>query len=71
MRLTYRSNPRECPRCHQAMAPWSLRTRIESGFGYWFAVAGSNWVRWAGDGETYRVTAYRCPSSGAVELAAT
>jgi hypothetical protein len=49
----------------------TLRTRIESGFGYWFAVAGSNRVRWTGDGETYRVTAYRCPSCGCVEMAAT
>jgi hypothetical protein len=63
--------PRLCPRCQQPMASGALRTRIESGFGDWLAVAGSNRVRWAGDGGPYRVTAYRCPSCGVVELKAT
>jgi hypothetical protein len=62
---------RLCPRCQQPMASGTLRTRIESGFGHWFAVAGSNRVRWTGEDGPYRVTAYRCPSCGAVELTAT
>jgi hypothetical protein len=53
------------------MASGALRTRIEGGFGYWFAVAGSNRVRWTGDGGPYRLAAYRCPSCGVVELVAT
>jgi hypothetical protein len=62
---------RLCLRCQEAMTPGALRTTIESGFGHLFAVAGSNRVRWTGEGGPYRVIAYRCPSCGVVELAGT
>jgi hypothetical protein len=62
---------RLCPQCQEVMTSGALRTSIESGFGHWLAVTGSNRVRWKGDGGPYRVIAYRCPSCGIVELAAT
>jgi predicted RNA-binding Zn-ribbon protein involved in translation (DUF1610 family) len=62
---------RLCPRCQEAMTSRALRTSVQSGLGYWLAVIGSNRVRWKGEGGPYRVTAYRCPSCGIVELAAT
>src|SRR6266851_1516369 len=62
---------RTCPRCHEAMTSGALRTSIQSGFGYWLAVIGSNRMRWTEDDGPYRVIAYRCPSCGVVELTAT
>jgi hypothetical protein len=62
-----------CPRCQVAMSPGALRNTIRSSWwhGLTPTVAGSNRVRWEGDSGPYRVSAYRCPSCGLVELAAT
>jgi hypothetical protein len=55
------------------MVPGALRDTTRSPWWHVFSptVAGSNRARWEGDGGPYRVTAYRCPSCGAVELSAT
>jgi hypothetical protein len=64
---------RPCPRCNAAMTPGQLRTTTRGSFwvNWGWAVAGSNRVRWEGDGGPYRVAAFRCPSCGVVEMAAT
>jgi hypothetical protein len=64
---------RLCPRCQVAMTAGALRTTTRSSWwpSFWGAVAGSNRVQWEGDDGPYRVAAHRCPSCGAVELAAT
>src|SRR5262245_53190195 len=64
---------RPCPRCQVAMTPGQLRTTTRGSLWHnWgWAVTGSNRVRWEGDGGPYRVAAFRCPTCGAVEMAAT
>jgi RNase P subunit RPR2 len=70
-RVTMTMPARQCPRCQTVLVPGALHTTIEGEGIAGIPVKGSNRVRWEGDGGPYRVTAYRCPSCGAVEFAAT